>query len=61
MLGEFIFFNPNRGLKKGTLLINSYKAKHPINVNATTRMNLSVVGNSRGRIIYELRYKRPYE
>ena len=58
MLVAFIFFKPKSGLKKGILLIISYKPKHPINVNATTRLNLSIVGNSRGRMIYDPRYKK---
>ena len=57
-LAEFIFFNPNSGLKKGTLLINSYKVKHPINVNAITKMNFNIVGISRGNIKTEPRYKK---
>ena len=55
---EFIFFNPNSGLKKGTLLMISYKAKHPINVNAITKMNFNIVGISRGNINTEPRYKK---
>ncbi len=55
---KVIFFNPNSGLKKGTLLINSYRAKHPINVNAITKMNLTMVGISNGNINTEPRYKK---
>lgn len=53
-----IFFKPNKGLKNATLLITSYKAKQPVNVNTITNMNFTEVGISKGKMITEPRYKK---
>jgi hypothetical protein len=48
---NYLLFNPNRGLRKFTLLMSkSYIAKHPMNVNATTKMNFTVVDTFKGNI-----------
>ena len=54
----YILFNPNKGLKNPILLIsNSYIAKHPMLVKATTKMNCNIVGISSENTKKDAMYK----